>query len=72
MAIGADQGHISVRQHNRAQHAAAVVARVRQSAGAIIIAQRKIDVRHLILPNHEAMTALVNHPVEAVGKRTPT
>jgi hypothetical protein len=49
-----------------------VVARVRQSAGAIIIAQRKIDVRHLILPNHEAMTALVNHPVEAVRKRTPT
>jgi predicted nucleic acid-binding Zn ribbon protein len=72
MAIGADQGHISVRQHNRAQRAAAVVTRVRQSAGTIITAQRKINMRRLILPDHEAMTALVDNLVESIGKRTPT
>ena len=71
MAIGANQDGISAGQHNRAQRTAAVVTGVLRSAGTIITAQRKIDVRRLILPDHEAMTALVDNLVESIGKCAP-
>lgn len=71
MKIGSDNSHVSIGEILYANGAATVVAGLAVVFQRATVAKRKIDVFHLVLPNHQTVTVPIDEPGKSFGRDAP-
>jgi len=71
MKIGPDDSHVSISESSCSDRTATVIAGLAIGFVRVRLAERKIDVRELILSHHQTITVPIDDPRKSFGRDAP-